>query len=157
MVDATASILNMMFAPLLGMNPILSLIGISVVLTFIITILYRFLTDPKKLKEMRDRAKEISQKSKEVAKANPEEAKKMTDEMLSITNKQMMASMKPMLATLLIAALFLPWMAATFTGTVANLPIDVPFVGSSVGWLGWYLIISIPASQMLRKILGVDL
>jgi uncharacterized membrane protein (DUF106 family) len=157
MVDGMYGILNAVFGPVMGMQPMLSLIAVSVAVTFVITLLYRFLSNPKKMKELKDRAKELSTKTKELQKTNPDEAKKMTNEMLEITNKQMMASMKPMLATLLIAALFLPWMAAQFTGPIVRLPADVPYFGADLGWLMWYIIVSIPASQILRKLLGVDL
>lgn len=157
MVDGAYAILNTLFGPVLGMQPMLALVVISIVVTFAITLVYRFLSDPKKIKELRDRAKELSAKTKELQNKDPEEAKRLTNEMLSITNKQMMSSLKPMLVTLLIAAFVLPWMAAQFPGTVARLPVSVPILGTDVGWLVWYIIVSIPASQVLRKLLGVDL
>lgn len=156
MADAN-SIMGALFGPVLGLQPMLSLIVVSVTITFAITLIYRFLSDPKELKSLRDRAKEISAKSKELQKSDPEKAKDMTNEMLSITNKQMMASMKPMLATLLLAALFLPWMAVQFPGTIVKLPANVPLLGANLEWLVWYILISIPSSQLLRKAIGVDL
>jgi uncharacterized membrane protein (DUF106 family) len=150
-------VMSAIFGPVLGLQPMLSLAVVSIAVTFVITLIYRFLSDPKKLKELKDRTKEISARTKEVQKSDPEEAKKLTDEMLQITNKQMMASMKPMLATLLVAAFTLPWMATTFTGQIVLLPADVPVFGADLGWLMWYILISIPASQILRKLMGVDL
>jgi len=157
MVDGTYAIMSALFGPVLGLQPMLSLAVVSIAVTFVITLIYRFLSDPKKIKELRDRAKEINAKTKEIQKSNPEEAKNLTNEMLSITNKQMMANMKPMLVTLLVAALTLPWMAEQFAGPIVRLPADVPMLGVDLGWLMWYILISIPASQILRKALGVDL
>jgi uncharacterized membrane protein (DUF106 family) len=156
-MDVINAALAAIFGPLMGMQSMLSLTAISVVVTFLITLVYRFLGDPKKMKELKDRAKEISAKVKEVQKTSPDEAKTLTNEMLELTNKQMMASFKPMVATLLVAALTLPWMAAHFVGPIVKLPADVPMLGSSMGWLVWYILISIPASQILRKVVGVDL
>jgi len=157
MVGASDTVMNAIFAPVMGLNPALSLAVISVTITFVITVLYRFLSDPKKLKDLRDRTKEINAKIKEMQKSNPEEAKKLTNEMLEITNKQMMASMKPMLATLLIAALYLPWMSEHFKGPVVMLPVSVPIFGADLGWIMWFILISVPASQIMRKAMGVDL
>jgi uncharacterized membrane protein (DUF106 family) len=36
------------------------------------------------------------------------------------------------------------------------LPFPLPFVGNDVGWLGMYIIMSLPSSVLFRKILGVD-
>jgi|GEM_PF-1008616 len=157
MANEVFAVLSTVFGPALAMRPVLAEIVVAVAVTFVITLMYRFLTDPKKMKELKDRAKAISEKTKEIQKADPEEAKKLTNEMLEITNKQMMASMKPMLATLLVAALVLPWMAAQFAGPMVKLPADLPYFGVDLGWLMWYILISIPASQILRKAMGVDL
>ncbi len=37
-----------------------------------------------------------------------------------------------------------------------KLPVSVPFVGQFVGWLGFYIIVSIPATIILRKLLRVQ-
>jgi len=157
MVDGANALMTAAFGPVLGMPPVLAEIVIASAVTLVITLLYRLLSDPKKLKELRDRTKEINAKVKELQKTNPEAASKMTNEMLEITNKQMMASMKPMLATLLVASLFFPWMAATFTGPIVKLPAEVPLFGADLGWLMWYIVISIPVSQIFRKLMGVDI
>ncbi len=36
----------------------------------------------------------------------------------------------------------------------AKLPFSVPLVGSSLGWLGWYIVVSLGFSQVFRKLLG---
>ena len=157
MVDFLYNALDAIFGPVLGMRPMLAEIVIALVVTFLITLLYRFLSKPKEMKELREKAKELSKEAKELQKTNPEEAKKATSEMMKITNKQMMSNMKPMLGTLLIAVLFLPWMAERFVGQIVLLPFDLPYFGADFGWLMWYILVSIPFSQIFRKILGVDL
>jgi len=44
----------------------------------------------------------------------------------------------------------------TFENVRYKLPFHFPGVGDNVGWLGLYIIISIPATMLFRKILGVD-
>lgn len=38
---------------------------------------------------------------------------------------------------------------------VANLPFTLPIWGSHLGWLGWYILFSIPITSVFRKALGV--
>jgi uncharacterized membrane protein (DUF106 family) len=38
----------------------------------------------------------------------------------------------------------------------AKLPFKLPFIGDTVGWLGLYIIISLPTTIILRKLLGVE-
>ncbi len=44
----------------------------------------------------------------------------------------------------------------TFENVRYNLPFYFPGVGNEIGWLGIYIIVSIPAALIFRKILGVD-
>ena len=38
---------------------------------------------------------------------------------------------------------------------VVTLPVPLPIWGYHIGWLGWYILVSIPMSVTFRKILGV--
>ncbi len=38
---------------------------------------------------------------------------------------------------------------------VASLPISLPLIGSDAGFLGWYIIVSIPVMIMLRKLMKI--
>ena len=46
--------------------------------------------------------------------------------------------------------------AVKFEGYIANLPFSLPIFGNTVGWLGLYIIISMPATFLFRKMLNVD-
>ena len=37
---------------------------------------------------------------------------------------------------------------------IVNLPFAFPFFGDNLGWLGWYILISIPSAQIFRKLMG---
>ncbi len=43
-----------------------------------------------------------------------------------------------------------------FAQIVAELPITLPFLGNSFGWLGWYIINSIPIAIVIRKFLKIQ-
>lgn len=36
----------------------------------------------------------------------------------------------------------------------AKLPFSAPFVGNSLGWLGWYILVAIGLGQVFRKLMG---
>ncbi|MFB6089099.1 MAG: hypothetical protein ABEK36_04950, partial [Candidatus Aenigmatarchaeota archaeon] len=38
---------------------------------------------------------------------------------------------------------------------IIHLPISLPFIGKTLGWLAWYILLSMPFTQFFRKILGV--
>ena len=38
---------------------------------------------------------------------------------------------------------------------VALLPVSLPVAGNTLGWLGWYIIVSIPLVVMMRKLMKI--
>lgn len=42
-----------------------------------------------------------------------------------------------------------------FVRIVASLPISLPLLGSDAGFLGWYIIVSIPTMMILRKLMKI--
>ncbi|MFP4116639.1 MAG: DUF2208 family protein [Candidatus Aenigmatarchaeota archaeon] len=41
-----------------------------------------------------------------------------------------------------------------FSRVAVQLPVSLPFWGSALGWLGWYILISLGVSQVFRKLMG---
>ncbi|RLJ03389.1 MAG: hypothetical protein DRP11_00725, partial [Candidatus Aenigmatarchaeota archaeon] len=39
--------------------------------------------------------------------------------------------------------------------TIVNLPFALPFIGDKLGWIGWYILLSVTFTQVFRKLLGV--
>ena len=46
--------------------------------------------------------------------------------------------------------------AVNFEMLVARMPFTVPFIGNYLTWFWWYIFISIPATMVFRKMLGVE-
>lgn len=44
---------------------------------------------------------------------------------------------------------------AKFMPVVALLPISLPFIGNVLGWLGWYILVSIPLVILIRKFMKI--
>lgn len=150
------SILSSVFAPLLGLNPAIGILIISGLVSFLLTLPYKFMVDQKKMREHKEKVKEIQKQIKEAQKTDQKRANELMNEMLALSNKQMMSNFKPMLPGMILAILFLPWVATAFSGPVALLPFSLPLFGSDFGWLMWYILASMPMTYVFRKMLGVQ-
>lgn len=42
-----------------------------------------------------------------------------------------------------------------FAPIVAMLPVSLPFLGNNMGWLGWYIFVSIPLVVVIRKLMKI--
>jgi len=142
---------------LIGLPMFIEELLASVVIVFIISIFYRFLINQGEIKEIKSGLKEKQTKIKELQKTNPDEANKVLTEVLALNNKQFKMTMKPMLLTLVVVGITLPYFAQVFPGTVVNLPFTLPYFGNDFGWLAWYIIVSIPLGQLIRKLIGAEL
>lgn len=148
--------LSAMFAPVLGLEPVIGLFILAAFVSLILTLPYKFLVDQKKMREHKEKIKEIQKQMKEVQKTDPEKSNKLLSEMLALSNRQMMSNFKPMIPGMLLVLLVLPWVAVTFTGSIALLPFSLPFFGNDLGWLMWYFLASLPTTYIFRKMLGVQ-
>jgi uncharacterized membrane protein (DUF106 family) len=118
-----------------------SIILTAILLSFVTLMITKFVTDQKKMKELRDKQKELRKKSKEFSK----DVKKMMEinkEMMEMSMEMMKHSFKPLLLTFIPLLVFFWWLRTTFE---AVLP----------GWIWYYIIASIISSLILRKLLDV--
>jgi len=129
----------------------------SAVITFIITIIYKFLANQNEIRQLKANLKEKQAQIKELQKTNPQEANKMLNEVMTLSSKQMRINMKPMLLTLVVVGITLPWLGQAFPGVVVKLPFTLPYFENDFGWLAWYIIVSIPLGAYFRKLLRVEL
>lgn len=152
--------LNTLFGPLLWLPPILSELVLVAIITFIITLFYRYMIDQSVVRGIKQQIKELQAKVKELEKTNPEAAKAHISEMLKLSNQHMRLSMKPMLPTMLLILAVFPWMASVYSNFVPALPFKSWLLSAIAAiippWLLWYILLSIPLSQLFRKALGVE-
>jgi len=157
MVEGYYLYLDAIFGPILGLQPFIAEIIISAIITFIITLSYRFLMNQEKLKEIKSKQKENQERIKELQKTNPKEANDLLNSTMTLSRHQLGLTIKPMLLTLIIVSIVLPWMGHAFPGIIVKLPFYLPYFENDFGWLMWYIIISVPLGQILRKLVGVEL
>ncbi|NOZ81969.1 MAG: hypothetical protein GXO63_02355 [Candidatus Micrarchaeota archaeon] len=140
MIELYYTVLNAVFSPLLVLGPAVAEAVIAVMLSFFSVLFYRYFSDHTRLRE-------IERKLKKTEK---------TEEVLELVRERFRLSMKPMIFGMLLVLAFIPWISHTFSGPVVELPFSLPLLGSDIGWLAWYIIVSIPATLIFRKtLLGV--
>jgi uncharacterized membrane protein (DUF106 family) len=84
-----------------------------------------------------------------------ENTNKYLAEMMSMNNTYMKQTFKAMIVSLVVLGLFLPWLRYRYEGmAVAALPFALPFIGSSLSWLYWYILVSFSIGWVLGRFLG---
>jgi uncharacterized membrane protein (DUF106 family) len=104
-------VLNPVFQPLLDLSPFWALLIISLGISFLVTIIYKYVTDQNKMKALKDKQKDYQKRLKEL-RNNPSEMMKVQKEAMKVNMEYMKHSFKPTLFTLLPILLIFGWMAA---------------------------------------------
>ncbi len=104
--------LDFLFDWLLSFNPLISIVLISLIMSFISTIIYKYASDQKELKRLKEKIKKLQKKIKIVSKTDPQKAIKLNSELMKLNAPMMKLSMKPMLYTLLPSLIILAWMGS---------------------------------------------
>ncbi|MCK4497443.1 MAG: DUF106 domain-containing protein [Candidatus Aenigmarchaeota archaeon] len=130
---------------------------ISLVLSLIMVLLTKFLTNQDEIRKAKREMKFYQDKIKKAQKSEDKEAvSKLSKDMLKASSKQMKQSMKPMFVSLIIFVIALGWLTGEYGELLINLPITLPVLGNQLNWFWWYLIIVLPTSFIFRKMLGVE-
>ena len=129
----------------------------SVALALVSSLFYRFLSDPREIRRLKNLASEYQKKSNEAQKkGDTAEMKKNLDEMMKIQKEIMSYNMKPMLAGFVIFAIFLYVFAAGYKDITVFSPFTLPFIGTNLGWFWWYFVGILGFNFFFRKMLAVD-
>lgn len=202
-------------------NATLMVFILSIIIMTVVNILYKFLIKQKEAKALKERVNEIKDEMKKYQKeGNKEKTSQALSEMLSAQNKLMRMTLKPMLISLIVFALFLPFIntmfgdvhvkidnsfgdfsignssyqlektqaginiigSATFSceqlpcekdldgykwkinqrdkdivfaRVIVQMPVPIPVIGNELGWLGWYILCTIPVVIILRRALKI--
>ncbi len=115
----TSAILNPIFNPMTSMKPSLAIALFSIMITLITTLIYKYTTPQKLLKELRDEMNSLQKRMRELQKdmQNPKsqkEAMKLQSKILLLSGKQFKHSMRSTLITLLPLLLIFGWMSTHF-------------------------------------------
>lgn len=132
----------MALTELLQANPRISIIIISLIVTFFSTLITKWLTNQEHLRSLKARQKEIQKELKQCQKDGDDcKMKELQSEMMKITGTMFKSSFKPLFITFIPFIILLYWIRAIYT----------PVMGFS--WFWYYLGASLISSMIFRRIL----
>lgn len=114
------SFVDPVFNWLLNFKPIIAIVIISVIFGLVTTLVYKFASNQKKIKELKDKQKDLQKKIKQIPKTEPEKIMKLNSEMMKISGPMMKETFKPTLWTLIPSLLMLTWMATNLAFAPIN-------------------------------------
>ncbi len=126
---------------------------ISIALAIMSALVRKAVLDMKKLKQMKEEMKEQQRIMKEATKSgDTKKMQKAQEHLMKLTMENMKYSFKPMLITFIPFIIIFYWLQGQYSsvGTVATI------FSFDLGWLGWYLVISVISSLIINKILNVS-
>ncbi len=133
---------------LINWNLVIGMSIVVFVLTFITTLVQKYATDQKTLKELKAEQKEIQKQMKEF-KSHPEKMMELQKKQFAMMPKQMKLSMRALAFTGIPFILFFRWFY-DFFASIGN-----PTFFGFMTWFWFYLIASIIFSSILRKYMDV--
>ena len=129
----------------------------TIILAFVMAILYRILTKPEVMRKIKNDVKYYKEEMSKAKKAgDKEKMNKFMSEQMRASQKMFGQSMKPMMASMLLFLVAIGWLANQYAEVLVAAPFSIPFIGSELNWFWLYLIIIIPSSTLFRKLLGVE-
>jgi uncharacterized membrane protein (DUF106 family) len=143
---------------LIATKPTLSLLIVSSLITALLVVLTRLLVNKKVVTEIKDKMEEIREQLTVAQKAgDTEQANKHLTDMMNINKDYMRQTFKALVVSLIVVSVLLPFLKSNYEGmTAIKLPFSVPFLGSQITWIYWYILISFAVGWSLRKVLEVD-
>ncbi|OIO80533.1 hypothetical protein AUJ84_03205 [Candidatus Pacearchaeota archaeon CG1_02_32_132] len=129
-----------MIIEFINAQPRTSIIIISILVSFFISLINFFVLDKEKMRTSRARQKELQQEMKKY-KDNPAKIMEMQKEMMTHVGDSFKHSLKPMLITLIPILLVFSWIRGVFLETTI-----------AKTWFWYYLVSAIAGSLVFRKL-----
>ncbi|MBM4240110.1 MAG: DUF106 domain-containing protein [Euryarchaeota archaeon] len=170
--------LNVVFSPIMGLQPIYSIFIIAAIIAFVITLANKLLVNQDRLEYLKKEMQAFQQETMQARKTGDQKAldrvQKKQMEFMSLQREMMTMSFKPMIVTFLPIILIFWWMAQSkLNVAIVKLPavayyvllvplwhmfyhpayvISYPY---HIEWLGWYVLCSFAMSTIFRKFMGL--
>jgi len=103
------NLLNPIFAPLLKLPSLFGILIISLIITVLVTLIYKWTTDQSLMKQLKDEIKEF-QKEIKTLRNDPQKAMQVQKKAMETNMKYMMQSFKPMIFTFIPIILIFGWL-----------------------------------------------
>lgn len=145
----------MFFIDFIKWNPLISILAVSIVLTFLLTWVYKLTINYKKYKELTDRQKALGKEIKSVK--EPKRLEEIQNEMMQLSMQSFKMSLKPMIITFIPVIIIFALLRSAYTtakiGDILHWGFNIPLVGTGGGWFFCYFVFSLVMSFVARKIL----
>ena len=146
---AITSFLDPVFNPFMSFIPSpYNLIVFSLALSVALTLSYKYITNQKLMKELKDEMK-IYQNEMKAQKDNPEKMLDLQKKVMEKNMKYMMQSFKPTLVTMIPVLIIFAWLRGYYVA------LGNPAVLFGLSWIWVYIIFSVVFSMVLRKVMKI--
>lgn len=144
------TLLDPVLSPLLRLGDFWAMLIITLVLSLLITLIYKYVTNQVMMKELKGDIKKLQQQSKEHRK-NPEKMMKLQKEMMDKNMVLMKHSFKPTLITFLPMILIMGWLQShiAYDPILPNQDFTVA-VQTDKSYLGMITLLPTPGVEMLN-------
>ena len=105
--------LNFVFAPLLKLPALWAVITVSLIVSVLIVVISKYMTDQSLMKKIKEDVKENQKQAKE-SKGNPGKLMEIQKRQMELTMQQFQQTLKPTLITFIPIIFIFGWMSATF-------------------------------------------
>ncbi len=120
MVGIIISVGNLLFYPLLSLDPVYAVAIISFFLALVFVIANKILVNQDKLKHVKKEMKKIQEEIKKARKKNNEkEMSKLWEKSMKMNHQQLTMVLKPMVVSMLLIFMVFPWMKFTYGDVVS--------------------------------------
>lgn len=140
-----------------GLLPIEEILVWGLIVSLVMALVYRVFIKPS---EMRSIKKDVEFYRNKIKAANKvgdtKKSQELLGEMMKANQRMFGKNMKPMMASMIVAVVILGLIGQEHATLVVLLPFSIPFVGTELNWLWWYVLTTFPLSMLFRKMLGVQ-
>jgi uncharacterized membrane protein (DUF106 family) len=131
-----------MIVELMQQYPRASIIVVSTLITFFMTLIYKYTTNQARLGEIKKMQKDYQEQSKAL-KDHPDKLMEMQKKILALSTEMMKHSLKPMLITTLPMFVLIIWIRNIYTPVLSS-------------WIWYYIISALVLNSIFRKALNVQ-
>ena len=151
------TLLNKIFGPLTAYPDAYAISAVAVIVALIFTLFHKAMVNKNEMRHVKMELEKIKKRMNKAKKERKEkEINMLLAQSMQLSQKQLKMMLKPLFFSLILIVFIFQWLKSTYNGVTIALPFNLPFIGDSVGWLGAYIIMSIPATIILRKLLDVE-
>lgn len=148
------------FKPLLAFGDPIAIAMIALVASTVSSVITAKFVDHKRLKELQNEVGKYSKQLRQAYKSNDKEkieSIKKDEPRFYQMQSELMKMQFPMFYGIIPVIFIFSWLKANFeAGAIVQLPFIFPILGrAELGWLGWYILSSLPMTLAVRKILRI--